>query len=63
MEKGKEKLLEQGSANEGRDRAFIDVDRMINEGLSGGSVHGRHDTTNIEEAREFLKEQPPYECD
>jgi hypothetical protein len=36
---------------------------MINEGLSGGSVHGRHDTTNIEEARELLKEQPPYECD
>ena len=28
---------------------------MINEGLSGGSVHARNDTTNIEEARDLMK--------
>lgn len=63
---GKEKennLTNQGSEYEGRDKVFMDVDRMINEGMSGGSVHARHDTTNIEEARDLHEEQPPYECD
>lgn len=63
MDKGNEKLPKTDLAYEGRETAFMDVDRMINEGLSGGSVYGRHDTTNIEEARELSKEQPPYECD
>ncbi len=63
MEKGKDQLTNQGSAHEGRDKAFMDVDRMINEGMSGGSVHARYDSTNIEEARDLVEEQPPYECD
>lgn len=63
LDKGKDKVTDLGSAYEGRDKVFMDVDRMINEGMSGGSVHSRHDTTNIEEAHEFLEEQPPYECD
>ncbi|MEH7503219.1 hypothetical protein V7152_14615 [Neobacillus drentensis] len=63
LNKGKDKLTDLGSAYEGRDKVFMDVDRMINEGMSGGSVHSRHDTTNIEEARELIQEQPPYECD
>lgn len=63
MEKRKEKLTNQGSAYEGRDKAYMDVDRMINEGMSGGSVHARQETTNIEEARDLVSEQPPYECD
>lgn len=45
---------------EGKDKAYLDIDRMINEGLSGGSVHRRKDETNIEEARELTKEQPPH---
>jgi hypothetical protein len=45
--------------NEGRDNVFLDVDRMINEGLSGGSVHMREDSTNIEEARNLALETPP----
>ncbi|CAM4063538.1 hypothetical protein [Lederbergia lenta] len=45
--------------NEGRDNYFVDVDRMINEGMSGGSVHMRDDTTNIEEAIDFFPEDPP----
>jgi hypothetical protein len=63
MDNGKDKAMGLGSSNEGRDKAYMDVDRMINEGMSGGSVHSRADTTNIEEARELYEEQPPHECD
>ncbi len=48
---------------EGRDEVFLDIDRMINEGLSGGSVHIREDTANIEEARELTEEEPPHHID
>lgn len=58
----KESLSDLDSKYEGRDRSYMDIDRMINEGLSGGSVHSREDTTNIEEARDLMEEQPPYEC-
>ncbi|MCE4051084.1 MULTISPECIES: hypothetical protein [Bacillaceae] len=44
---------------EGKKEAYLDIDRMINEGMSGGKVF-RHDTsTNIEEARELGEEAPP----
>ncbi|WP_394233273.1 hypothetical protein [Niallia oryzisoli] len=45
---------------EGKDRAYIDIDRMINEGLSGGSVDMISKETNIEEAHDFNQETPPY---
>ncbi|MBY0144897.1 hypothetical protein [Neobacillus niacini] len=54
MNKGKKDLQ-----YEGKDKVFLDIDRIINEGLSGGSVHSRHDTTNIEEARDLSEEEPP----
>lgn len=45
---------------EGREKAFLDVDRFINEGMSGGSVHMRENATNIEEAIEITDyEEPP----
>ncbi len=44
---------------EGKDKVYLDIDRMINEGMSGGSVHSRHDSTNIEEARDLVEEEPP----
>jgi hypothetical protein len=44
---------------EGKDKVFLDEDRIINEGLSGGSVHMGVDSANIEEARDLKKEQPP----
>jgi hypothetical protein len=44
---------------EGKDKVFLDVDRMINEGMSGGSVHMRAESTNIEEARDLYEEDPP----
>ncbi|PPA72424.1 hypothetical protein [Jeotgalibacillus proteolyticus] len=47
------------SCNEGRDRACIDIDRIINEGLAGGTVHRFHHSANIEEARDLEQETPP----
>lgn len=44
---------------EGKDKVALDVDRFINEGLSGGSVHSREGNTNIEEARDLEPEEPP----
>ena len=61
MDKNKEKLINKGSTFEGRDQVYLDIDRMINEGMSGGSVHPRQETTNIEQARDLVKEEPPYE--
>ncbi|KMY53158.1 MULTISPECIES: hypothetical protein [Bacillaceae] len=48
---------------EGKDQAYIDIDRMINEGLSRGTVHMRDEalTSNIEEAAPFPEETPPNE--
>ncbi|HHY74432.1 MAG TPA: hypothetical protein GX497_14650 [Bacillus bacterium] len=44
---------------EGRDRYFMDVDRMINEGLAGGTViHGKT-SKPIDEARNLVEEEPP----
>ncbi|WP_420489328.1 hypothetical protein [Neobacillus niacini] len=54
MEEGKKDLQ-----YEGKDKVYLDIDRMINEGMSGGSVHSRHDSTNIEEARNLTEEEPP----
>jgi len=60
----KDNITNNESNYEGRDKAYVDVDRMINEGLSGGSVHAREDTTNIEEAHNLPKEeQPPAEVE
>ncbi len=51
----------QDSQYEGRDEHYMDIDRMINEGLAGGYVHGHGDAVNIEEARNLAKEEPPHE--
>lgn len=49
-----------GSSNEGRDEFFMDIDRMINEGLGGGVVNEHHAGT-IEEARDLEREDRPNE--
>jgi len=46
---------------EGKDKVALDVDRFINEGLAGGTVHRFHEHTNIEEARDLQEEEPPIE--
>lgn len=48
---------------EGKDQAYLDVDRMVNEGMSGGSVFMRYDSTNIEEDVDFFPEDPPKEIE
>lgn len=53
------KLLEKDSKHEGRDHYFIDVDRMINEGMAGGTVINREDYIQIGDTRSFEKEEPP----
>ena len=35
---------------------FSRQDRMVNEGMSGGSVHMREDSTNIDEAIDLFPE-------
>ena len=57
--KKNEDAVKQDLDYEGKTEAFLDIDRMINEGLSGGSVHMREDATNIEEARDLEQEERP----
>jgi hypothetical protein len=59
----KERKVSEDVHYEGRDKAYMDIDRIINEGLSGGSVHGRGDEVNIEQARELHAEEPPSEAE
>ncbi|WP_026574435.1 hypothetical protein [Bacillus sp. UNC438CL73TsuS30] len=63
MKKEKDNAAQQDLEYEGRDQVFLDIDRMMNEGMSGGSVHARYDSTNIEEARDLKEEEPPYEVE
>ncbi|MED3551424.1 hypothetical protein ACTHO0_00600 [Cytobacillus praedii] len=55
--------FKEDSLHEGRDKASLDIDRMINEGLSGGSVHSRGEQVNIEESRDLKEEEPPFKVD
>jgi hypothetical protein len=61
MEKDKKDVQFLPDTNyEGKDSLFLDVDRIINEGLSGGSVHMRGDSANIDEATFITDhEEPP----
>ncbi|MCM3617013.1 hypothetical protein M3936_05370 [Sutcliffiella horikoshii] len=52
-----------GPQYEGREEYYVDIDRYINEGMAGGSVFERDRYTNIEEARDLGKEEPPIERD
>lgn len=51
------------SMYEGRDEYFMDVDRMMNEGLAGGTVSYKENAGIIEEAHDFLKEDPPLKTE
>ncbi|WP_442599043.1 hypothetical protein [Neobacillus sp. D3-1R] len=59
MKEKNNERFEEDLAYEGKDKVYLDEDRIINEGLSGGSVHMRGETTNIEEARDLVEEEPP----
>jgi hypothetical protein len=51
--------VKKDSLHEGRDKVYVDVDRMTNEGLAGGTVTDRYDHPQIEDAQEFKKEERP----
>lgn len=38
----------------------LDVDRMINEGLGGGTVNPKRHTGKIEQALDLEEEEPPH---
>ena len=61
MKKNKNEKPANDVSYEGRDQYYMDIDRMINEGMSGGTVFQREEYTNIEEARELIKEDEPNE--
>ncbi|WP_335872051.1 hypothetical protein [Bacillus sp. 2205SS5-2] len=47
---------------EGKEKAYLDVDRFINEGMSGGSVHMGVNKSTLEESVDiFTPESPPEE--
>jgi hypothetical protein len=59
MKEKHEKQFAEDLQYEGRDKVYVDVDRMINEGMAGGTVHRIDSTPNIEESRNFYPEDPP----
>ncbi|MED3780167.1 hypothetical protein P4560_06545 [Heyndrickxia sporothermodurans] len=63
MDKKKDAEFLPDTHYEGKDNSYLDVDRMVNEGMSGGSVHMRADSTNIEEEVDFFPEDPPKEIE
>lgn len=54
-------MAEKSSQYEGRDKSYMDIDRMINEGMAGGTVTGCYDHEQIEESLPLYEEEPPVE--
>lgn len=54
-------MTDKGSQYEGRDKSYMDIDRMINEGMAGGTVTGRYGHEQIEESLPLYEEEPPVE--
>lgn len=46
-----------------RKKLAMDEDRMINEGLGGGTVSPRENSGSIENSRDLEAEEPPYQAD
>ena len=47
------------TAYENKDSVYLDIDRIINEGMAGGNVYSVGNYQNIEEAHDFFDEAPP----
>ncbi len=56
MKKEEEQKKEQGPLYEGRDRYWMDIDRMVNDGMAGGIVAPY---TGISELPPLREESPP----
>ena len=59
MDKKKEPTFLKDTENENKDSVYLDIDRIINEGMAGGNVYSAGDFQNIEEAHDFDDETPP----
>lgn len=44
---------------DGKSTVYLDIDRIINEGMAGGNVYSADGRQNIEEAHDFYDEVPP----
>lgn len=55
------KEVKEDLQHEGREKAFVDVDRMLNEGMAGGTLHSDYALRQIDHARELEQEDPPNE--
>jgi hypothetical protein len=44
---------------DGKDSVYLDIDRIINEGMAGGNVYEVANLQNIEEAHDFYDETDP----
>ncbi|PYZ94672.1 hypothetical protein CR194_03840 [Salipaludibacillus keqinensis] len=51
------------NSDEARQKYFMDVDRMINEGLGGGTVSPRENSGEIEQTRDLDREEAPHEAE
>lgn len=49
----------QDTQYENKDSVYLDIDRIINEGMAGGNVYTAGNSQNIEEALDFIDEDPP----
>ncbi len=45
--------------DKGREKVYLDIDRIINEGLAGGTVNNRYKHPEIDEARPLKEETLP----
>jgi hypothetical protein len=57
------RMADRDLENEGRQKVFMDLDRIRNEGLAGGTVAGELDKAQMEEAIEFHQEEPPVQVE
>ncbi|WP_458414439.1 hypothetical protein ACNQFZ_06120 [Schinkia sp. CFF1] len=62
-DKNFQEIEEKDSQYEGRDRYFMDVDRMINEGMARGTVIHRGNQKPIDEDRNLVEEEPPHKVE
>ncbi|WP_026689041.1 hypothetical protein [Alteribacter aurantiacus] len=46
--------------NQGREEAYLDVDRMTNEGLAGGKDHLTYGKRQIDESLDLHNEERPH---
>lgn len=60
VKKRESKEFKKDSVYEGRDEYWIDLDRMTNEGLAGGTVTKEYgEFESIDESIDLVQEEPP----